>query len=244
LVGVAALDAENIGGTPITSCYSMGSVVGTERVGGLVGGNYSSICSCYSSGTVSGEVEVGGLVGYFRNYPGTSVSASFWDTDTSGWNTSTAGTGKTTAEMKAKSTFTGAGWDFVCETANGIDDIWFMPPDDYPRLTWEYTLEFDLSVSPNILWPANKKMVKITPAWTATDLCGQPLEVSVMDIIANEPVNPDDIQISDDGSIYLCSTRNGNSKGRTYTLTFEACDSYGNCTTRSATVVVPHDNRK
>jgi hypothetical protein len=88
-------------------------------------------------------------------------------------------------------------------------------------------------------------MVKITPAWTATDLCGQPLEVSVMNVTANEPVNPDDILMADDGSIYLCATRCANSKtGRIYTITYEACDSSGNCTTKTATVTVPHDMRK
>ncbi len=104
--------------------------------------------------------------------------------------------------------------------------------------------EFDLSVSPTILWPANNKMVKITPTWTATDLCGQSLEVSLVDVTMNEPGNPDDIQILDDGSIYLCATRSGNSKARIYTLTYQACDSNGNCTTKTATVTVPHDMRK
>jgi surface antigen len=40
------------------------SVIGSSRVGGLVGYNYhSSISNCYSTGTVSGSLFVGGLVG-------------------------------------------------------------------------------------------------------------------------------------------------------------------------------------
>jgi len=104
--------------------------------------------------------------------------------------------------------------------------------------------EFNLSVSPTILWPANNKMVKITPAWTATDLCDPSPEVSLVDITMNEPGSPADIRITPDGSIYLCATRSGSSKGRIYTITYEACDESDNCTTKTAAVTVPHDNRK
>jgi hypothetical protein len=58
--------------------------------------------------------------------------------ETSGQDTSVWGTGKTTAEMQTKSTFTDAGWDFVDETANGTEDIWWIDEGrDYPRLWWE-----------------------------------------------------------------------------------------------------------
>jgi hypothetical protein len=77
---------------------------------------------------------VGGLVG--ERVSGT-VSDSFWDIETSGQTTSDGGTGKTTAEMQTMSTFTDAGWDFVGETFNGIEDIWFIPQQDYPHLWWE-----------------------------------------------------------------------------------------------------------
>jgi hypothetical protein len=66
-------------------------------------------------------------VGY--DYFGT-VTASFWDIDTSGQLTSAGGTGKTTAEMKTKSTFTDAGWDFV--------EIWDIGENQtYPFLRTE-----------------------------------------------------------------------------------------------------------
>jgi len=67
-----------------------------------------------------------------------TVSASFWDTQTSGQTTSDGGTGKTTVEMQTAKTFVEAGWDFVNETANGIEDIWWiLEGKDYPRLWWE-----------------------------------------------------------------------------------------------------------
>ena len=45
------------------------------------------------------------------------------------------GFGRRTAE-----TFLDTGWDFVGETVNGTDDIWWINEGkDYPRLWWEPT---------------------------------------------------------------------------------------------------------
>jgi len=112
----------------ISSCYSTGSVSGGDCVGGLVGFNMlCPIINCYSTGNVSGQSNFGGLVGF--NAMGT-VAKSFWDIETSDCNTSSGGTPKTTAEMKTKSTFIDAGWDFV--------NIWdICEGTSYPRLRWQ-----------------------------------------------------------------------------------------------------------
>jgi hypothetical protein len=39
--------------------------------------------------------------------------------------------------MQAVDTYLNTGWDFVNETANGTEDIWWMPENDYPRLWWQ-----------------------------------------------------------------------------------------------------------
>ena len=58
--------------------------------------------------------------------------------ETSKQDTSDGGTGKTTEEMQMVSTFLEVGWDFVDETENGTDDIWWiLEGQDYPRLWWE-----------------------------------------------------------------------------------------------------------
>jgi F0F1-type ATP synthase membrane subunit c/vacuolar-type H+-ATPase subunit K len=76
---------------------------------------------------VSGQVEVGGLVG--DNFYG-SVTGCFWDLNTSSQLWSAGGEGKTTDEMKTKSTFTDVGWDFV--------NIWdICDGTNYPRLQWQ-----------------------------------------------------------------------------------------------------------
>jgi hypothetical protein len=104
-----------------------------------VGYNYDTITNCYASGNVSGSQVVGGLLG---ENDGLTVTESFWDIETSGPSNSDGSTGKTTAEMQIESTFTSAGWDFVDESVNGTEDIWWiLEGKDYPRLWWELTTD-------------------------------------------------------------------------------------------------------
>jgi hypothetical protein len=122
----------DVGGL-VNNCYSTGAVSGDEYVGGLVGWNHNTITNCYSTGTVSGSQKVGGLVGWNTFI----VSGSFWDVNTSGWMTSYGGTGKTTAEMKTRSTFTDAGWDIVSTSDNWQEHVWTIKESiDYPKLVW------------------------------------------------------------------------------------------------------------
>ena len=127
----------------ITMSYSGNMVEGDAEVGGFVGrngtfsGSKGSVIYCYSTGAVSGNVFTGGLIG--RNWEdNTSIISSFWDMETSGETTSDWGTAKATDEMQTAATFLEAGWDFVDETENGTEDIWWIDEgNDYPRLWWE-----------------------------------------------------------------------------------------------------------
>ena len=133
----------------ITSCYSKTNVNGEEHVGGLAGASSGKITGCYSAGTVSGEIDTGGLLGANVSYAHESwgeIFISFWETQSSGFLDGvgnlepdlTGVLGKTTAEMQTIVTFLDAGWDFVDETANGTEDIWWiLEGQDYPRLWWE-----------------------------------------------------------------------------------------------------------
>ncbi|UCG56260.1 MAG: hypothetical protein JSU70_15495 [Phycisphaerales bacterium] len=57
---------------------------------------------------------------------------------TAGDGTQTAGTGKTAAEIETSGTLLEAGRDFVEETANGTENIWWILEGlDYPRPLWE-----------------------------------------------------------------------------------------------------------
>ncbi len=123
----------------ITNCYSTGAVTGYNYVGGFAGSSNGSfgarITNSYSTGSVNGDENVGGFVGYDRD---DGIISSFWDVETSGRTTSDGGIGKTTAEMQTADTFLNAGWDFLDETDNGTEDIWWIDEGrDYPRLWWE-----------------------------------------------------------------------------------------------------------
>jgi hypothetical protein len=140
--GTGGLVGRNEG--DVTDCHSTGTVSGDRYVGGLVGRGTGSITTSYSTGTVSGDSYVGGLVGSAGN-----IAASFWDIETSGLLGSAGGVGLTTAEMQTASTFLEAGWDFVGETTNGTEDIWWiLEGQDYPRLIWNYKLPWAHSNDP------------------------------------------------------------------------------------------------
>ncbi len=100
----------NNGRNPISKCYATGSVSGNESVGGFCGLNYEVISNCYAKGKVSGTNDLGGFCGF--NDRGI-ISNCFWNIQTSGLTKSSGGTGKTTVEMKNRSTFTDATWDFT-----------------------------------------------------------------------------------------------------------------------------------
>ena len=123
----------------IGTSYSRGSVSGGMDAGGLVGYNGGTIAASYSTGAVSGIwlAFVGGLVG---GQSRGGILHSFWDMETSGVSASGGGAGKTTAEMQRAKTFLNAYWDFVGESKNGTEDVWWIDEGkDYPRLWWEAT---------------------------------------------------------------------------------------------------------
>jgi hypothetical protein len=115
-----------------------------------------------------------------------------------------------------------------------------------------------LTVTPDVLWPPNHKMVAIEVAWEVTDNLDENPSVTLKSIEMNEgdetnTYDPtfddtlgdghttDDIQIDDEGVIYLRAERSGTGEGRVYTLTYEVTDSDGNVSTASVTITVPHE---
>jgi filamentous hemagglutinin family protein len=118
LVGV------NIG--TLVNTYATGSVSDLGRgvlSGGLVGENFGIITNSYAIGKVNcrGSVYCGGLVGRAYADDGSTITNSFYNTDTSGYSDTGKGIGLTTAEMQDPFTFINAGWDFA--TAWGKSSI-------------------------------------------------------------------------------------------------------------------------
>ena len=134
-----------LGGT-VSNSYSKSEIAnGVAQVGGLVGtafsnpmGAKSSIVNSYSIGKVNGTAAtIGGLVGA-NPLTGTTVTNSYWNSETSGQTTSVLGTGRTAANLKLSSTF--ASWDFT--------NIWKIDTfnDGYPYLAWQKTTSTVTSV--------------------------------------------------------------------------------------------------
>ena len=126
----------------VSTSYSHASVSGLHQVGGLVGDLTSgSITNSYSSGAVSGGgANVRGLLG--RGANGT-VTASYWDTTTSGRTTSAGGSGavgRTTTQLQTPTGYTGIYADWNLDLDNyqtGGDYPWnFGTSSQYPTLIW------------------------------------------------------------------------------------------------------------
>jgi hypothetical protein len=102
----------------IIDCYSASTVSGVSHIGGLVGSDNTvsanpTIKNSYFAGQTSGS----GLLGYAStgsSHTGIlTITSSYWDIESSGASISagTGAAGKTTAQMKQRSTY--MGWDFA-----------------------------------------------------------------------------------------------------------------------------------
>jgi hypothetical protein len=130
---IGGLAGENAFGT-ITNCYSTGTVAAgsdSSYLGGSVGHNaFGAVINCYSSGDVNngaGSTFLGGLMGGNDD----TVTGCYF-LDTSGLDNG-IGDPLTDEQMKQDANF--VGWDFVDETANGTEDIWWINEGaGYPTL--------------------------------------------------------------------------------------------------------------
>ena len=150
----------------IISSYATGSVKGGVQVGGLVGvlqqssgggdpTNKIGVVASYATGSVQGTSEVGGLVGAIGveitdPTKGITITASYWDTQTSGQAAGvgdgdpTGVQGRTTAQLQAPIGYTGiySTWNADLDnadgdnnTATGTYDFWdFGTSSQYPAL--------------------------------------------------------------------------------------------------------------
>ncbi len=108
----------------------------------------------------------------------------------------------------------------------------------------------ELSVSPEVLWPANHKYVDVTATVLVSDNFDPNPTVSLVSVTSNEPDNGEgdgntdqDIIVEDDFNFRLRAERSGNGDGRIYTITYEVTDACGNSSLASVTVTVPLSQR-
>ena len=156
-VRAGGLVGHNSGGA-ITASHAMGAVTATDSggvsaIGGLVGANSpigsgmgavpATITASYATGAVSGAGTaigvrlLGGLIGGGTG----TVTASYWDTTTTGITSPGGGTGKTTAELQSITGYDAGSiyenWNVNVDGATGNDDPWhFGTASQYPTLKY------------------------------------------------------------------------------------------------------------
>ncbi len=113
-------------------------------------------------------------------------------------------------------------------------------------------------VTPDILWPPNHKMINITPEVIASDNCTAAPTILLTSITMNEGDETNsfepsydanigdgntlnDIEVEENGKIYLRAERSGTGMGRIYSITYSAIDAAGNIASASTEVNVPHN---
>lgn len=101
-----------------------------------------------------------------------------------------------------------------------------------------------VTVSPDTLWPPNRKLVDVTVTVEASDTVDPALIVRIFTITCDESMSPSDVSITGPLTAKLRADRAGNGDGRVYTLHIEAIDAAGNRRTATVDVTVPHDQRK
>jgi hypothetical protein len=115
-----------------------------------------------------------------------------------------------------------------------------------------------LSVSPDVLWPPNHKLIPVITSVDVSDNCDSSPTVALVSITMNESdetmtFDPaydstigdgntiDDIHVDANGNISLRAERSGTGNGRIYTITYAATDCSGNSSTADVIVTVPHN---
>ncbi len=121
----------------IHASYATGWVVGEQWVGGLVGGHDGKIHTSYATGRVVGKDNVGGLVGFVPS--DSPITASYWDTATSGWTSGSHGTGQTTTDLQTPTGYSGIYADWNVDRGGTTDDPWdFGTSSQYPALAVDF----------------------------------------------------------------------------------------------------------
>jgi hypothetical protein len=95
---------------------------------------------------------------------------------------------------------------------------------------------------PDVLWPANGKLVPVKLVVQAVDNCG-PVTSRISSVRSNEPpdASEPDWVITGDLTLLLRAERSAHGHGRVYTITVQCSDASGNTSTGTVLVTVPRD---
>ena len=165
---VGGLVGDNRG--EIIAAYATGRASGNTDVGGLVGNNKSigEISASYATGPATGNSNVGGLVGYEE---GGTITASYWDTSTTGHSSGSAGSGRTTSQLKSPRSYSGiyGTWNVDLDGDDNRDDPWdFGTSSQYPALS------VDVDGNDDTTWEEFGYQLRSGPTVTATSTTRSP----------------------------------------------------------------------
>jgi hypothetical protein len=123
-------------GSVVNSGDSSGGFIGEVRAGSTADLHQVTVENAYAIGALPDGDDVGGLIGKVSGEVDVTVSASFWDVQTSG-TTVSAGSevGIPTAQMQTLATFQAAGWDIANPGTSST--VWGIRSGcSYPYLMW------------------------------------------------------------------------------------------------------------
>jgi hypothetical protein len=110
-----------------------------------------------------------------------------------------------------------------------------------------------VTASPDVLWPANHKMVPVAVGVTVNDACDANVAngCAILSVTSNEPINglgdgntEPDYKITGNLTLNLRAERSGKGNGRIYTVGVVCADASGNSSMKTVAVTVPHDQSK
>jgi hypothetical protein len=111
--------------------------------------------------------------------------------------------------------------------------------------------EVALSVTPEVLWPPNHRLVPVNVVASVSDVCDENPVCQIVSVGSNEPVNGSgdgntapDWETNGDLEVSLRAERSGNGNGRLYSIMVECSDASGKSSAETVTVSVPHDKGK
>ncbi len=147
-----------------------------------------------------------------------------------------------------------------CEAGGGVTVVTWSATDDSGNEAYcsaSVTVvdttppEIEVTVTPQVLWPVNHKMVEVEYTVVVGDICDDAPDWVLVSVTSNEPddglgdgtTEPDimDVDVGTaDVSISLRAERSGTLTGRVYQATFQVTDCSGNTSITMANVYVPH----
>jgi parallel beta-helix repeat protein len=259
---VSVRNAANSGPAPCGGNCVTGSSSNNHIVNSVFGGN-GSVCAaalCAAAPTVASNNDFGlGLVGTGSN---NVIEHNSITGNTNGVLIAATASGNTLRQniiagnppSQVSRTYGPVGFDIKDDAAangarNTFDRNWcitYLGPEPSPCPSFPAVVAPTISsttATPNVLWPANGKLVPVTIDVTVADDSDPSPVCRITDVTSNEPLDSSDWILTGPLDLKLRADRNGLGTGRTYSVEVTCTNATQLSASTIVTVVVPHDQR-